>query len=521
MKQWLGVGVKFCTILLVALTFLVGCNNATKTSESESDKNAKADPNSPTELTIFVDQTFWPLKDWTGRVPEEITKKTGVKLKVQVATDAQQLPLMISSGDMPDLVFTSTQFEQMSDSNISYTLDELIEKYNIDYKIDPMARVLNEGKDGKLYAIRNGFTNPEDFKNTPAALGNVPAYSLRPDILKELGDPKIESLDDLVNVLKQVKEKQPEMTPLVMNPLAIGQYFRVNFGAPYQGWTEVDGKVKYYINHPAQHDFYMFMNKLYREGLIKAENFTWSDPNKAKEMIINGQAFSINNVNAVPTINSELKAAGKDFTIAQTTKLVGENPGLYADSAGWSGTFITKDAKDPEAAIKFLEFMHSEEGQKLGLWGVEGEHWTMDKPMEEGGYPKFTFNSQDAIEQQKLGVVWWGLLADDGIYEQVQRYVPDSDTSKAMMDAKQYVKSNPLLGAVNPPAASDEQAIRANIDNMIKNEQTKIYLAKTEAEAEAAFENMMKTAESIGLSKLEDAVNKRYEDIVKRYNEVK
>jgi putative aldouronate transport system substrate-binding protein len=89
------------------------------------------------------------------------------------------------------------------------------------------------------------------------------------------------------------------------------------------------------------------------------------------------------------------------------------------------------------------------------------------------------------------------------------------------LDAKQYILSDPLLGAVNPPAGSDEQVIKANIDNMIKNEQAKIFLAKSEKEAEAAFENMMKTAEDIGLSKLEKYAQKRYQETIKRYEEVK
>ncbi|WP_400246694.1 extracellular solute-binding protein [Niallia sp. JL1B1071] len=522
MKRTFERGFKYFAILLLAIFILASCQSTDTSSNASKENKAAEDKDGITELTIFVDQSFWPLKDWSGEIPEEITQKTGIKLKVQVATDGQQLPLMISSGDLPDMVFTTNQFQQMSDSNVSYTWDELIEKYNIkDFDIDPMARVLNEAPNGKLYSVKNGFTNPEDFQNTPAALGNVPSFAFRPDILEELGNPKMESLDDLVDVLKQVKQKYPDMTPLVMNPNAIGQYFRVNFGAPYLGWLNLDGQVKYYISHPKQKEYYVFMNKLYREGLITAENFTWNEPNKAKEMIINGKAFSINNVNATPTINSEIKAAGKDFVISQATKLIGEEPALYPAAGGWSGTFITKKSKNPEAAIKFLQFMQSEEGQKLGLWGIEGKHWTMDKPIEEGGYPEFTFDSQDATEQQKIGVVWWGLLADDGIYEQVQRYVPGTEQTEAQVDAKQYVVSNPLLGAINPPAGSDEQVIKANIDNMITNEQAKIFLAKSEKEAEKAFDNMMKTAENIGLAKLEDYAQKRYEEATQRYEEVK
>ncbi|GGG00166.1 extracellular solute-binding protein [Paenibacillus abyssi] len=525
--------ISLMVLVMVALFVMAACSSDNTTSSSSNgektgeetttnDSNTN-DSNEVKELSIFVDHSFWPLTDWSGAVAEEITKRTGVKLKVQVASDGQQLPLMISSGDLPDLVFTSTNFQQMSNANISYSWDELIEKYNIkDFNIDPVARVLNQGEDGNLYSVKNGFTSREAFEATPAALGNVPALSYRTDIMEELGNPKLESLDDLENVLKLVKEKYPNMTPLVMAPNAIGQHFRVNFGASYiKGFQVVDGEVKYFLAQPEQYDYYMFMNKLYREGLISAENFTWSDQSQGKAKIINGEAFAINNLTDMATINKEIEASGKDFRITQLTKLVGPNPRISADSAGWSGTFITKKAKDPEAAIKFLQFMQSDEGQMLGLWGIEGEHWTMEKPIEEGGYPEFKYESQSAAAQKEIGSVWWGLLGDKGIYAQVQRYVPGTPQTEAMIDAKQYTKGNPLLGGIVLPVDSEYQIIKAELDNMVVNEETKIYLAETEAEASQAYENMMETAKNIGMDKLNEYANEQYKALEAELNKAK
>ncbi|HLU22146.1 MAG TPA: ABC transporter substrate-binding protein, partial [Bacillaceae bacterium] len=39
------------------------------------------------------------------------------------------------------------------------------------------------------------------------------------------------------------------------------------------------------------------------------------------------------------------------------------------------GISISKDCKDPVAAIKFIDFLASEEGQILQNWGIEGEHY--------------------------------------------------------------------------------------------------------------------------------------------------
>lgn len=72
--------------------------------------------------------------------------------------------------------------------------------------------------------------------------------------------------------------------------------------------------------------------------------------------------------------------AGEDADF-RSYKVVGN--GVTADETtynsrntlGWGDWCITKNCKDPVAAMQFCNFMASEEGQYLTLWGVEGEHW--------------------------------------------------------------------------------------------------------------------------------------------------
>ena len=65
---------------------------------------------------MFVDATWYPFQEWSGEIPEAITKATCVKPKVTVATDDKQLALMVASGDLPDIV-VSFNFKLMSDAN--------------------------------------------------------------------------------------------------------------------------------------------------------------------------------------------------------------------------------------------------------------------------------------------------------------------------------------------------------------------------------------------------------------------
>jgi putative aldouronate transport system substrate-binding protein len=58
---------------------------------------------------------------------------------------------------------------------------------------------------------------------------------------------------------------------------------------------------------------------------------------------------------------------------------------------------------------------------------------------------------------------------------------------------------------------SKEKTTKTKIDEMIKNEKVKIYLANSEEEAVANYQNMIKTAESMGLQELVDWANEIYQ----------
>ena len=75
-------------------------------------------------LTLFVDETWWPYDTWEGAIPEEFARRVGVNIEVTRAADGNQLALMVSSGDMPDLI-CSYRYQYLADENVCYALDEL------------------------------------------------------------------------------------------------------------------------------------------------------------------------------------------------------------------------------------------------------------------------------------------------------------------------------------------------------------------------------------------------------------
>ncbi|GIP49661.1 ABC transporter substrate-binding protein [Paenibacillus sp. J53TS2] len=500
------------TVLVMAL--LSACGKETSNPQEDASTNkpsSSANTGEVKELSLFIDASWYPVKEWKGPVAEKITEKTGVKLKVTVATDDKQLPLMISSGDLPDLVFTYAQIDRMSDSKLSYPWNELIEKYAPDFKIDNTRIAIHTMDDGNFYTVRNSFATQEEMAQNKYAIGSDgnPGIAVREDILKELGNPPLASVEDFVKILGMVKTKYPDMVPMIMDKDWIEQYFLQQFGveALLDGWYERDGKVDYAIRQPEMLEFFKFMNSLYRNGYVLAENYAYTNDQLDDQYALNGKAFAHSHtVSVADADNIKAKTSGKPYTFKMLPSALSERTKIVSTGLGFAGTFITKKNKDPEASIKFLQYLASDEGKKLTMFGVEGEHWTWN----EEGYPNLKYDPSDADFINGNGIKWW-YLYNDGVMEGLQGYVPGTQKTQALMERKAVTVYKPEIGLIQTQPDSKEKTIKTKIDEMIKNEKVKIYLADSEEEAVANYEKMIKNAESMGLQELVDWANGIYQ----------
>jgi putative aldouronate transport system substrate-binding protein len=500
--------------VMLVLGLLAACSQNTADPGESNEPGNETSSNSGEEvkeLSLFIDASWYPVKEWKGSVAEKITEKTGIKLKVTVATDDKQLPLMIASGDLPDLVFTNANIDRMSDSKLSYPWNELIEKYAPEFKIDNTRIAIHTMDDGNFYTVRNSFATQEEMAQNKYAIGNDgnPGIAVREDILKELGNPSIQSLDDFTKVLGMVKEKYPDMIPLIMDKDWIEQYFIQQIGveALMDGWYEQDGEIEYAIKHPKMLDYFKFMNSLYRNGYILAENFAHANDQIDDQYATSGKAFAHSHtVNVADMDNIAVKKNGGAYTFKMLPSALSSDAKSVSTGLGFAGTFITKKNKSPEASIKFIEYLASDEGKKLTMFGVEGEHWTWN----EEGYPNLNYDPSDSEFVNSNGIKWW-YLYNDGITEGMLGYVPGTQKTQALMERKAITIYKPEVGLIQTQPDSEEKTIKTKIDEMIKNEKVKIYLSKTEEEAIANYDNMIKTAESMGLQKLVDWANQTYQ----------
>ncbi len=513
MKQ----SVHVLAILSLILVLLAACSSGGNAPSERTPNNDSAIEDNGTgneeivELSLFINHSWYPVREWSGSIAEEITKRTGVKLNVTVAADGEQLPLMIASGDLPDMVFTVRE-PRLENPDMSYPWNELIEEYAPDFQLDQARVAVNTAPDGNFYTVLNAFATPEEWEQNPYALGNDgnPGIAVRQDIMDELGIASIETIDEFMAALEQVRNQYPDMVPLTMDIEWISQYFKMQFGIPpHSSWYEQNGQLKHVNTHPSMLDYYKFMNRLYRNGYILAENFTYSNDQIDDEYATTGRAFA--HSHTVSVANADMaKAAtqGHDLTFTMLPSTLTDEAYNLSTGTGFSGVYITKNNQNPEKSIEFLQFLASEEGKELVMFGIEGEHWNWH----EDGYPEFHYDVNDAEYVNSEGLKWWYLYSD-AIVEGLRGYVPGTQTTKALQEIKEITDYNPSIGMIKLQDGTNEKVIFDKIDEMVVNEEIKIYLAESEAAAEQAYQNMMRLAEDIGLNELESWATEEYQKV--------
>lgn len=514
--------------LLMAVSVLAGCsgdNNASSSkpasstgsaeeSKAESteseDVNSGGDTNGDVKsLTVFIDHTWYDTDKFEGIIPEEITRQTGITLVPTKAVDAMQLGVLIASDDLSDLVYTSQLGDRLSNGNICHAYNELIEQYapNFTPSEDQITVAKSMATDGNYYTVLNASSTEEEWHAASAGCPTLASLIYRKDILDELNLP-ITTLDEYVAVLEAVKEKYPDMVPLTMEYSFMTDFFKSNIITNWMPTTEgmietEDNTIIHQTSSPEYKDYLKYMNNLYRKGLINADNFAFTDGTQSEELMKNNQAFSMSFMTGDrdSSLTRDLLANGFEGSFEHALPM--SDLSYVTPGTGWSGTYIPKTCSDPEAAIQLMEWMFSDEGQRITQWGREGTEYTLD----EKGVPQFSEEwlaaRADGTMTEKYNPSYY--FGISGVVEAVGRASGISDSANAAMDkVRTNLKVAIVPGLVNPKSDSDEKIKLDQVVETVKNYETKIYLSNTDEEFDANVQEMYDKLDQIGLKALEE-----------------
>ncbi|UPK45158.1 ABC transporter substrate-binding protein [Paenibacillus pabuli] len=384
-----------CSVALaLSLSLLAGCSNGNENSESN---DGNASNTSPMTLTFFGADSNSNWNKMQDDVGKEITKQTGITLDAEFAVSdpAQKLALIAASGDYPDLISPKGELDKLVDAGAMLDLTDLIDQHAPNIKKlfgDQIKRLRYSNDDPSIYVIPT--YSAIDGVNFVAGAG----FELQHRAVKEAGYPQIKTLQDYENVIRSYLEKHPTdengNKNIGMTLNADDWHIQITVTNPAAETTGKSGDGEYYVDPDTyeatyhfrtegEKEYFQWLNHMYNTGLLDQESFVQkNDQYLAK--IASGRVIGLIDADwGYSDGEKALKSAGKnDQTYGHYSVMLSDQ---YKDNryqstgfmAGW-GVGITESAKDPVRAIKFLDFLASEEGQVLNYWGVEGKQYTTE-----------------------------------------------------------------------------------------------------------------------------------------------
>lgn len=314
-------------------------------------------------------------------------EQTGVTLEYQLISD---LSLTIASGEYPDIIindiggsYTGGADGAINDG-IIVPLDDYLDTYAPDYKAalesDP-AWAKAGLTPNKHYA---GFMH---LRVEAPGASNTFGLMIRQDWLDDLGMEVPETPEEMVAVLKAFRDEKGATAPMSMNSgtlanVGMSGIFTSPFGLVSTAYYHDGGQIHYGAYEPEYKDYLAWLNQLYNEGLLD-KNFNTLDAQTVGANIMTG----ISGVSAgycggslgvwVPTAQQ----SNPDYMLSGVRSLVakkGDTPlfSQHGDVGGVRG-YITSSCENVEAAVQFLNYAYTEEGNTLMNFGIEGKSFEM------------------------------------------------------------------------------------------------------------------------------------------------
>lgn len=315
------------------------------------------------------------------------SKMTNIDIKFDLVTDeamSQRKTLALQSGNLPDIFasgckITDQDVQQYSSEGVFVEITkDMLKKYapNI-YKFynDYNLWDLVKATDGKMYSIASGT---QDFNYDQHYLWINKTW------LHKLGISMPKTMNDFYNMLKAFKSKDPngngKADEIPYATWSSGGFFTQPWGVSAGIFVAPNGKVTYGGATDNLKNCATFWNKVYKENLVDKNTIdNWAGDNAAfKTLIASGKVGAF--FWGWPSqLSDELL---KQYVICPWPTS-GEDNGEYypvytnvMNNFIPDGFFITKACKNVPAALRFLDYLYTNDGYMLSCNGNPGYLYT-------------------------------------------------------------------------------------------------------------------------------------------------
>lgn len=305
----------------------------------------------------------------------------------------RKLLALLAAGEAPDLIvdYDQTLLSTMVQQGSIMPVDEVIEKYSTTYK-----DYLEKNPDLKDYVTYDGQMYAITSRRSADQVVSTGMW-IRQDWLDKLGLSMPTTTDELLEVARAFRDKDPDGNGVDDTVAISAPYWYEVFPDLFQAtklWYDEDGTLKFGPTLDRYGESVEYVKTLYDEGLIDREFITDKDNSKQLQSWVTGKA-GIFIYNWSETSNKELlqnDPNANPVPMTPPTTKYGQGGILQETQANMYVAF-NKDMKDPETAMKFIDWMLSD-GWFTLKFGIEGEHYKLL----EDGVPQVT--DQDKYDKE-------------------------------------------------------------------------------------------------------------------------
>lgn len=337
---------------------------------------------------------------WDNPVGNAITEATGVSLKItypvsSTGDPAEDIALMIAEDKYPDLIYAKQAVTNLYEAGALIDMTDLIEEYGPNIKKmygDEFEKLKWGSGDEGIYQLSYAGVGQQ-------TLTSGGTCQIQFAVLAENDYKYPTTIEEYEKMIKDYLAAHPtdeeglDMIGITMS--ASDWHWMITFGNPAgfiadaqpdngQWLVDENNNVTYKHASDDEKEYFRWLSRMYDEGILDPNFATQTDDDYIAKLA-SGRVVAITDAMwHYAQAEQVLKADGKvDKTycgLPVTLRADQKAPSLmYQGLQVGYGLGITKSCEDPVRAIKFLDYLCSDEGARLYKWGIEGENYEVDE----------------------------------------------------------------------------------------------------------------------------------------------
>ena len=369
-------------LALIVVFSLVAC----APTDNKQGNQQTGTPEDPVTITLYplnANLTSGTVGGWLG----EYLLSKGIILEIWPYSD-EKFTAMVTAGNLPDMLYVSNKvpLDELSESNLLLDLDpymdllpHIAENAQIQSALEYTREYVSAGVTNMVPLLVGGATKTIDTERA--------AVKLYWEAYEQIGCPEIKTWDDLIDVLKQMKEVYPKSA---VGDQTYGARLFANDSSYFYSiynWYVVNGvdvgELPYFIEVDTVNESFdyileddsqykaglAFFNKLYREGLLDPESMN-KDRTTQQTAVTAGGSLA-----GWPGAPGWEQYGYYPVYIEESVSFRNESGNILGN-----GSYISISAQSEhiETCLKLLDMMANPDEIMVLREGPKGELWDVD-----------------------------------------------------------------------------------------------------------------------------------------------